>query len=121
MMEDLVGNHLLTAQVQEYPARLHENLDLLRNRSMLVKRLEMFPVECVVRGYLAGSSWKDEQATSGHDENISFEVMEKMVGKDHAAKLPFTERWFEGRPGPARAMDERLRGPSPSCMSRAGR
>lgn len=64
MMADIVPNHLITADVREFPASLQLYADQLEGRSMLVKRARMFPVECVARGYLAGSGWKDYQATS---------------------------------------------------------
>jgi phosphoribosylaminoimidazole-succinocarboxamide synthase len=60
---DIVPNHLITADVREFPAELQPYTDQLDGRSMLVKRANMFPVECVARGYLAGSGWKDYQAT----------------------------------------------------------
>ncbi len=63
MMSDMVPNHLITADVREFPASLQPYADQLEGRSMLVKRAAMFPVECVARGYLAGSGWKDYQAT----------------------------------------------------------
>ncbi|HJU84526.1 MAG TPA: phosphoribosylaminoimidazolesuccinocarboxamide synthase [Holophagaceae bacterium] len=115
--QDLVPNHLLATKVEDYPAELRPHTDLLRGRSVLVKRTEPFPVECVVRGYLAGSGWKEYQehgtvcgihlpeglkladrlpepiftpatkAESGHDENIPFERMAKIVGVAHAARL----------------------------------
>ncbi len=59
LLADLVPNHLITAEVGEYPAELKPYADQLEGRSMLVKRAEMFPVECVARGYLAGSGWKE--------------------------------------------------------------
>jgi phosphoribosylaminoimidazole-succinocarboxamide synthase len=62
-LKDVVPNHLVTADVAEYPRELAEYKDELRGRSMLVKRAQMFPVECVVRGYLSGSGWKDYLAT----------------------------------------------------------
>jgi phosphoribosylaminoimidazole-succinocarboxamide synthase len=62
-LRDTVPNHLITASVDEYPAELFAYRDELEGRSMLVKRAQMFPVECVVRGYLSGSGWKDYQAT----------------------------------------------------------
>jgi phosphoribosylaminoimidazole-succinocarboxamide synthase len=62
LLHDLVPNHLITAKVGEYPAELQEFSDQLRGRSMLVKRAEMFPIECVARGYLSGSGWKEYQA-----------------------------------------------------------
>jgi phosphoribosylaminoimidazole-succinocarboxamide synthase len=63
MMADIVPNHLLTANVKDFPESLQPYADQLEGRSMLVKRASMFPVECVARGYLAGSGWKDYQAT----------------------------------------------------------
>ena len=59
MMAEIVPNHLITADVREFPASLRDYADQLEGRSMLVKRAAMFPVECVARGYLAGSGWKD--------------------------------------------------------------
>jgi len=59
LLKDLVPNHLITAEVSDYPAALQPYADQLRGRSMLVKRVKMFPVECVARGYLAGSGWKE--------------------------------------------------------------
>jgi len=63
LLTDVVPNHLITADVEEFPAALQPYREQLRDRSMLVKRAEMFPVECVARGYLAGSGWKEYQAT----------------------------------------------------------
>ena len=63
MMADIVPNHIISADVHEYPDMLKPYADQLEGRSMLVKRAAMFPVECVARGYLAGSGWKDYQAT----------------------------------------------------------
>jgi phosphoribosylaminoimidazole-succinocarboxamide synthase len=113
----IVPNHLVTADVERYPLPAKKYADQLRGRSMLVQRAEMFPVECVVRGYISGSAWKEYKATgrvcgielplglreseafrepiftpatkaaSGHDENISFEQMGKIVGKDTAGEL----------------------------------
>jgi phosphoribosylaminoimidazole-succinocarboxamide synthase len=62
LFSDIVPNHLITADVREFPAELQPYADQLEGRSMLVKRANMFPVECVARGYLAGSGWKDYQA-----------------------------------------------------------
>jgi phosphoribosylaminoimidazole-succinocarboxamide synthase len=59
LLSDLVPNHLITAEVSKYPVALHPFADQLAGRSMLVKRAAMFPVECVARGYLAGSGWKE--------------------------------------------------------------
>jgi phosphoribosylaminoimidazole-succinocarboxamide synthase len=62
-LKDIVPNHLITADVSQYPRELREYTGELDGRSMLVKRAQMFPVECVVRGYLSGSGWKDYLAT----------------------------------------------------------
>jgi phosphoribosylaminoimidazole-succinocarboxamide synthase len=62
-LKDTVPNHLITADVDRYPQELAEYRDEIEGRSMLVKRAQMFPVECVVRGYLSGSGWKDYQAS----------------------------------------------------------
>ena len=63
LLRDIVPNHLITADVSEYPVELRRYKDELDGRSMLVKRAQMFPVECVVRGYLSGSGWKDYLAS----------------------------------------------------------
>ncbi len=63
LLHDIVPNHLITADVDAYPAELAPYRDQLRGRSMLVAKAQMFPVECVVRGYLSGSGWKDYQKT----------------------------------------------------------
>jgi phosphoribosylaminoimidazole-succinocarboxamide synthase len=113
----IVPNHLVTADVDRYPQTVHQYADQLRGRSMLVQRAEMFPVECVVRGYISGSAWKEYKATgkvcgieltaglkesdafpepiftpatkaaTGHDENISFGHMCKIVGENAATEL----------------------------------
>jgi phosphoribosylaminoimidazole-succinocarboxamide synthase len=64
LLSDLVPNHLITADVAAYPASLQPYADQLEGRSMLVKRARMFPVECVVRGYLTGSGWKEYKSTA---------------------------------------------------------
>jgi phosphoribosylaminoimidazole-succinocarboxamide synthase len=116
-LKEVVPNHLVTADVNRYPAEVRPYADQLRGRSMLVQRAEMFPVECVVRGYLSGSGWKEykasgavcgiklptglseseqlpepiftpaTKATTGHDENISFEHMSQLVDPEDARKL----------------------------------
>ena len=63
LLRDIVPNHLITANVEEYPERLRPYADQLRDRSMLVRRAQMFPIECVARGYLSGSGWKEYQAS----------------------------------------------------------
>ncbi len=62
LLSDIVPNHLITADVAEYPSLLQPYRNQLEGRSMLVKRATMFPVECVARGYLAGSGWKEYKA-----------------------------------------------------------
>jgi phosphoribosylaminoimidazole-succinocarboxamide synthase len=116
-LADIVPNHLITADVDQYPQEVRKYADQLRGRSMLVQRAEMFPVECVVRGYISGSAWKEykatgkvsgitlpaglqesdafpepiftpsTKATTGHDENISFDEMCKTVGVETASHL----------------------------------
>lgn len=66
----LVENHLLTSNVDDYPQALSKHKDMLEGRSMLVKRAQPLPIECIVRGYIAGSGWQDYQKTgtlSGHE------------------------------------------------------
>ena len=63
LLRDVVPNHLITADVKDFPAALQPYADQLEGRSMLVRRAEMFPVECVARGYLTGSGWKEYQAS----------------------------------------------------------
>lgn len=112
----IIDHHLITTDLDKMPENIRE-YDELRGRSMLVKRTEVFPVECVVRGYLEGSGWKDYQATgkicghelpvglkqcsrlpepiftpatkaaSGHDENITEMEFVKILGAETAAKL----------------------------------
>jgi phosphoribosylaminoimidazole-succinocarboxamide synthase len=116
-LKDVVPDHLVTADISKYPAEVQRYSSQLRGRSMMVRRAEMFPVECVVRGYLSGSGWKEykasgsvcgiklpaglreseqlpepiftpaTKATSGHDENISFDQMTKLVDPADARKL----------------------------------
>jgi phosphoribosylaminoimidazole-succinocarboxamide synthase len=62
-LADIVPSHLITADVLKYPPDVAAHADELRGRSMLVAKAQMFPVECVVRGYISGSGWKDYQAT----------------------------------------------------------
>lgn len=63
LLSDIVPNHVITAEVREFPTALQPFHEQLEGRSMLVKRANMFPVECVARGHLAGSGWKDYQRT----------------------------------------------------------
>ena len=114
---DLTENHLITTSIDGIDKITKEDRKLLRGRSMLVKKVEVIPVECVVRGYLAGSGWKEykeqgtickirlpdnlkesdklpepiftpsTKATSGHDENISFEEAVKITGRELAEEI----------------------------------
>jgi phosphoribosylaminoimidazole-succinocarboxamide synthase len=116
-LSDVVPNHVITADVERYPEALRKYDDQLRGRSMIVQRAEMFPVECVVRGYISGSAWKEYQATgkvcgielpaglqesdafpepiftpatkavTGHDENISFARMCEILGTETSSHL----------------------------------
>jgi phosphoribosylaminoimidazole-succinocarboxamide synthase len=116
-LRDLVPNHLATADVESYPASVKKYADQLRGRSMMVLRADMVPVECVVRGYISGSAWKEykatgkvcgislpaglkesdklpqpiftpsTKATTGHDENIPFEEMVRLVGAERSQQL----------------------------------
>jgi phosphoribosylaminoimidazole-succinocarboxamide synthase len=113
----IVPHHLISTEIGEMPERVREHAAELRGRSMLVKRTEVFPVECVVRGYLSGSGWKDYQRTgqvcghklpeglrdseqlaapiftpatkaeTGHDENISEQQMAEIVGVEVMEQL----------------------------------
>lgn len=117
MTENIIPNHLISTQVRDYPEICHQYKRILDGRSMLVKKAEPVPVECVVRGYLAGSGFKEYQlegsvsevklppglvegsmleepiftpatkAEEGHDENITLEMMEGIIGMDLTEKL----------------------------------
>lgn len=63
-LSDIVENHLITAKVEEYPEELKEYADILRDRSMIVKKAKILPVECIVRGYLSGSAWREYRERS---------------------------------------------------------
>src|SRR5208283_4968845 len=116
-LRDLTPHHLISADVDEYPAELRPYRDQLEGRSMLVHRAKMVDIECVARGYLAGSGWKEyrqsqsvcgiplpaglmesgrlpeslftpaTKAQTGHDENISFERTCELIGADLAHRL----------------------------------
>lgn len=62
-MEDIVKNHIISTDVADFPAECQPYADVLRGRSMLVKKAKPLPVECIVRGYVSGSGWKDYKAT----------------------------------------------------------
>jgi len=115
-LADAAPHHVVSSDVDDYGPRLRPHREQLEGRSMLVLKTEVVPVECVVRGYIAGSGWKDYKATgavcgitlpgglresdrlepplftpatkaeTGHDENIPFETMEKMVGRELASE-----------------------------------
>lgn len=112
-----IPNHLITADVSKYPQDLQKHANYLQGRSMIIKKANRFDVECVARGYIVGSGWKDYKNTGaicghklpenlklsakldpplftpaakfdeGHDENISFEKMIPLTGKENAEKL----------------------------------
>ncbi|MFH0907843.1 MAG: phosphoribosylaminoimidazolesuccinocarboxamide synthase [bacterium] len=113
----VVPNHVLETEFSKYPAQLQPFAEPLRGRSMIVKKTEVIPVECVARGYLIGSGWKEykesgvvsgiklrpgyrmadkldepiftpaHKAESGHDENITFAQVVERIGAEHAAFL----------------------------------
>ena len=117
LLGDVVPNHLLSTDVADLPEQFSAHADYLRGRFMLVKKAQVFPVECIVRGYITGSGWRSylqngqicghqlpegllksqqlesplftpsTKADEGHDENISYDTMVEMVGKDHADQL----------------------------------
>ncbi len=62
-MEDIIPNHIIATEVRDFPVECHKYADILEGRSMLVRKARPLPAECVVRGYLAGSGWKDYRAT----------------------------------------------------------
>ncbi len=114
---DIIENHLVATEVDDFPAPLRAHRAVLEGRSMLVKKAAVLPVECIVRGYLSGSGWKEygksgtvcgialpaglvessqlaapiftpsTKAEEGHDINIDFGEMAKIVGDDLAARL----------------------------------
>jgi len=116
-MEDIVPNHLISTKVDDLPKAFHNFRDQLEGRSMLVKKANTIPIECVVRGYITGSGWKEYKATGkvcgiplppdlresdrlpepiftpatkaqeGHDENITFDQAAALIGAELADKL----------------------------------
>ena len=62
-MEDIIPNHIISTEIKEFPAECRKYADVLEGRSMLVKKATPLPVECIVRGYISGSGWKDYKAT----------------------------------------------------------
>jgi phosphoribosylaminoimidazole-succinocarboxamide synthase len=119
-LKDVVENHLISYAVKDFPKPLHAYADILEERSMIVKKAKRIDVECVVRGYLSGSGWKEYKqsgsvcgvplpkgltessklpqpiftpalkADTGHDENVSFEKVVDFVGLELAEKLKTT-------------------------------
>ena len=117
LLKNIVDNHLITADISEYPEQLKKYAEQIDGRTMIVKKAEVLPVECIVRGYLAGSGWKEYQkngtvtgiklpegllesselpepiftpstkAESGHDENIPFAKMVEIIGKELATEV----------------------------------
>ena len=115
--KDLIPNHMVSANVDEFPDEFQAYKKELYGRSMLVKKAEVLPIECIVRGYISGSAWKSYQkdqtvcgiklsngmkesekfdqplftpstkAEAGHDENISFEQMSDIIGRTDAKTL----------------------------------
>jgi len=116
-MEDIIKNHIVSAEMKDFPAALQKYSDMLEGRSMLVKKASPMPVECIVRGYLSGSGWQEYKKTGmvcgiklrdgllessrldepvftpstkadeGHDINISFNEMNNIIGREAAEKL----------------------------------
>jgi phosphoribosylaminoimidazole-succinocarboxamide synthase len=116
-LKDVTPTHFLTANVDEYPEPLRKFRDQLEGRSMLVRRARMIEIECVARGYLSGSGWKEyrqsgtvcgialppglkesdklpeplftpsTKAQTGHDENVSLERVAQVVGRELAERL----------------------------------
>ena len=116
-MEDLVPNHLISTNVSDLPYAFHSHKEVLEDRIMLVKKAFPLPIECIVRGYITGSGWKDYRKTGsicgiplpenlcesdkldepiftpstkaeeGHDENIVFDEAVRLVGMDIAQKV----------------------------------
>ena len=118
LTKEILPNHLISADVRDFPKECQSYQELLKDRSMWVMKTDVIPIECVVRGYLAGSGWEEYQKTGKvcrialpkglgesskleepiftpatkaemglHDENITFEKMETIVGKDLAHRL----------------------------------
>lgn len=116
-LKDIVKNHFITDDIDLFPDAFKENPDQVIHRSMLVKKAKPIPIECIVRGYISGSAWKEykksgtvcgiklpeglresdklqepiftpsTKAEAGHDENISFDKVVSMIGKELAEKV----------------------------------
>jgi phosphoribosylaminoimidazole-succinocarboxamide synthase len=115
--KDIIKNHLITGDVDQYPKELSKFREVLKSRSMLVKKTQLLPIECIVRGYISGSGWQEylktgmvsgvrlpkglrqseklsepiftpsTKAEKGHDENISYEKMINIIGQDASRKI----------------------------------
>ncbi len=115
--EGIIPNHIIESDADKYPEELRPYADVLRGRSVIVRRARNLPVECIVRGYISGSGWKSykkdgticghvlpkglresdkletpiftpsTKADQGHDENITFERMADLVGRDLAGQM----------------------------------
>lgn len=115
--KDTVPSHLISTDIVDFPDKLKEHKEILNGRSMLTRKAKVFPVECIVRGYISGSAWKSYQkdgtvcgikppkglkesdkfdeplftpstkAESEHDINISFEKMKEIIGEEDAEKI----------------------------------
>lgn len=133
-MNDIIDNHLIATDINDFPEKLWKYREMLEGRSMLVRKSRPLPVECIVRGYLSGSGWKEyrekgtvcgidipqglsessrldkpiftpsTKAEEGHDINISFEEAKDIVGRDTAEKLKDTSIKIYSR---ARGMAEK--------------
>jgi phosphoribosylaminoimidazole-succinocarboxamide synthase len=116
-LQDVIAHHVVASEVDQFPAELTPHRDQLAGRSMIVVKAQPLPVECVVRGFIVGSGWKDYKASGsicgirlpaglreserldppiftpstkaeqGHDENISFEAVEKTIGAELAVEV----------------------------------
>ena len=116
-MKDIIQNHIVAADISDFPPILQKYADTIRDRSMLVKKTEPLPVECVVRGYLSGSGWKEYRQTrsvcgielpeglaessrlsepvftpstkeeQGHDINITFNTVKEILGEKLAQEV----------------------------------
>ena len=116
-MKDIIENHIVATHMKDYPAVLQKYSGVLEGRSMVVRKASPLPIECIVRGYLSGSGWKEYQqkgtvcginlpngllessrldepiftpstkAEEGHDINISFEATKKIIGDSQAGKV----------------------------------
>ena len=117
LVSDIVPNHIVTASIDEFPEQLKPYRDQLDGRSMIVKKAKRIDVECIVRGYISGSGWKDYQKTGGicgiklppglseseklpeniftpstkakegHDENVSFDLVVEQIGETLAGEI----------------------------------